>query len=393
MNQDPRRGVPSASAMHRLHNCPASFEMERHAPPEQETEDAASGTRIHAFLAGLAGEETLSAAEQETAEMCENQAHFVQQQWELVATEECIAIWQEQRLGMTKLGNVIEVTPESRAEFVFTGQADLVVVRGSHALVIDYKTGRGDTAVARDNPQLAALAVLVALRYKVQNVCVAIVQPWTGKPTVSDYDAKGLELAHDWLKDTLLRAATSTPDDTRAGDWCKWCKAKAACPAYKQQALHQLEVVNPMNIAGLDGKTQREAMFARAMELPAGTLAGAMRGLAMVERYCDAIKGAAKQRAETDLSFQRYYTLKAKAGRRSINDVGALFSRCAAHGVTAEQFAAACKIGIGDTEEVLHKATGKKGKALKELSAELLEGLCDTGNPTKELVAVEALEG
>jgi len=69
---DQRRGVPSASGMERLVNCPASFEMEYHAP-DTESADAASGTRIHAVLAGQSGEDTLSADEMETCEMCAEQ--------------------------------------------------------------------------------------------------------------------------------------------------------------------------------------------------------------------------------------------------------------------------------------------------------------------------------
>ena len=74
---DERRGVPSASGMDRLMNCPASFEMERLAPRDEGNEDAASGTRIHAVLAGLASEDALSAAEQETCEMCEAQINYL----------------------------------------------------------------------------------------------------------------------------------------------------------------------------------------------------------------------------------------------------------------------------------------------------------------------------
>lgn len=45
--------------------------MQSALPPESgSSEDAASGTRIHAVLAGEAGESTLSPAELETMDMC-----------------------------------------------------------------------------------------------------------------------------------------------------------------------------------------------------------------------------------------------------------------------------------------------------------------------------------
>lgn len=390
---DERRGVPSASGMERLINCPASFDMERECA-ETTSEDAASGTRIHAVLALLATVDTLNAAECETCEMCEEQAQRVCQEWaetsSFIAPDKTV---REERLGMTALGNVLVVTPESPSDFVFTGQADLVLVKDGQALVIDYKTGRGTTPIAVDNPQLAALAVLVSKRYTVSSVRVAIVQPWAGKPTVADYTTNALVLAESWLQNSLLQAATSTPEDARPGAWCKYCKAKAGCVAFRDAALNKLEVIEPMSIAGMDGEMQRKAMFARAMEMPAERLAASMHGLDMVERFVAAIKGAARTRAETDAEFQRFYQLKEKNGRRSINDVKTVAGRCFAHGVQVEDFTSFCSIALGATKDLLKKATGAKGKGLDSIVEQVLEGACDTGKPTFELVAVGALEG
>jgi RecB family exonuclease len=350
--------------MARLHECPASFEMERHAPPEEQREDAASGTRIHAVLAGLAAPDTLSAAELETHDMCEAQAEQVVNEWALPSDDEP-EIFYEQRIGITQLGGAVNVTPTSKALFRFTGQADMIIIDDDRALVIDYKTGRGDTAVAQENPQLAALAVLVFLRYKVTSVRVAIVQPWAGKPTVSDYSEGALHLAHSWLIAAINAAETATPDDTRAGDHCSWCKAKAICDTFKNAAIQQVEVIEPASIAGLDGERQRSAMWARAMDLPAPRLAAAMNGIAMVQRYVDAIKSAAKARAADDPEFQRFFTLKTSPGNREINDAQKAFAALEPLGVTAEAALAACSMSFGPLEEAVRKASGIKSQTEK----------------------------
>jgi RecB family exonuclease len=388
---DERRGVPSASGMDRLHNCPASFEMERHAPPEEHREDAASGTRIHAVLAGLAAPDTLSAAELETHDMCAAQAEQVVNEW-AQPSEYDIEMLYEQRIGITQLGTALDVTPKSPASFRFTGQADMVILDGDRALVIDYKTGRGDTPVAQENPQLAALAVLVYLRYRVTSVRVAIVQPWAGKPTVSDYSESALQLAHSWLIVSLNAAETSTPDDARAGDHCKWCKAKAICDTFKNAAIQEVEAIETATIAGLDGETQRKAMWARALDLPAARLAAAVNGLAMVKRYVATIEGVAKARAENDPEFQQFFTLREKKGKRSIMDVTKVFNACAVHGVTADDFTNHCSIGLGDVKELLRNATKVKGKALDKLHDEVLTGAVETGKGSVELVPAGQLE-
>lgn len=395
---DPRRGVPSASGLYRLSHCPASFDMEKASPPEEESEDAASGTRIHAVLAVAPGADinALTASEVETLDMCIDQEARLIEAWDVPSRNDYgavdVRIDRELRLGLTAFGNVVEAD-QTAADFVFTGQADLILSKDGKALVIDYKTGRGKTPVAADNPQLAGLAVLVSKWLKVENVRVAIIQPWAGKPTVADYGANGLKLAESWLHEVLYSASKAMPQDVASGDWCKFCLAQAGCEAFKNTQLTKVEALNPMTIAGADDETQRKALFVRAMELPAEKLAASMRGLAMVKKFVAAIEGAARARAEDDTDFQRFYRLKEKKGRRSISDVGKVFTACHERGVTAENFTELCSIGLGDVKELLRKATGLKGKSLDAAHDAVLTGAVDTGKASFELVAVGELEG
>ena len=389
---DERHGVPSASAMERLVNCPPSHKLAQLLPPEREEEvgkDAQRGTRIHLALSGDLPEAELNAADAETFDMCQRQAKALAVEWGL--PEDFVAV-RERRLGLTVLGRVIEAHRKNRtATFVFTGQADLILIEGQRALVIDYKTGRGDYAEAVDNAQLASLAALVSLWQPVQAVRVAIVQPWVGPPTVADYDADALRKSWDWLHASLHAADMATPADRKAGPWCKWCRVGKAgqCDVANGAALEVVEVIEPESLATLPDDKQREAMFARAIELPAEKLAAAMNGLPMVERFVAAIKGAARQRAREDAEFQRFWTLREKKGRRSITDVRKVFEACARHGVTTEAFTALCSIGLGDVKDLLRGATGAKGKALDTLHEAALEGAVEIGAASFELVPVE----
>ena len=393
MTTDPRRGVPSASTMHRLVACPPSHAMAQLLPPEcreEESPEAASGTRIHAVLAGEAAPNILSADEAQTLDMCEAQAKALCNEWHSEDGEP-LDIYHETRLGLTVLGRVVVMGPKTTATIRFSGQADMIVLEGDRALILDYKTGRGETAEAVNNAQLASLAALVSLWKPVQSVRVAIVQPWAGKPTVADYGPAELAKAVQWMHATLHAAEDAIPDQARAGEHCKFCRVGAAgrCPAARDAALQVVESVNPETLAGMDGETQRAAMFARALELPAERLAATLRGLSMVKRFVAAIEGAAKQRARDDEAFQRFFTLRQKQGRRTIANVRAVFERCHGHGVSAEDFTALCKIGLGDVKDILRKATGAKGKDLDAMHAAALEGFTEQGSPSYELEAVE----
>jgi len=399
-----RRGVPSASGMQRLHECPPSFDLERLAPPEEESDVAASGTRIHAVLALLASADTLTMAECDTLDMCAKQAGEVVAQWAetngFVTPDQTL---REQRLGMTALGRVLDVTPQSTADFIFTGQADMVLVKDNKALVIDYKTGRGETAAAVDNAQLAALAVLVAGRYKVEAVRVAVVQPWAGKPTVSDYNENGLALAKSWLLDSLNAASESTPDQARAGEWCKWCKAKAACPALKLAALQTVEVLDSATL--IHGDNQREALFARAMELSPQRLLGAYRGLAMVKSMASAIEGAF--RARVTAGEMPGWKIETKPGNREVTDAQVAFAALAPFGITDGDMLAAASVSITALEEAVRKRSGIASQTpkrivysltSKEAKDRLNEALTRVGAlgrkaDKQELVEVGQLEG
>jgi hypothetical protein len=276
------------------------------------------------------------------------------------------------------------VHADSRADFIFTGQFDRLYVQGNRGLLVDFKALHGDHTRALDNPQLASLAVMVARRHNLNSVRVALVQPWKGKPTVADYGKAELALCGDWLFQTLDAATAATPDDRSAGKWCGFCKANSVCQTYRDANLQQLEVINPATIAGMDDETQKAAMWARACALTPEQHAAAYNGLAMVKRYAYAIGASFKARVEAGEIAG--YGIKEKKGKRSISDVGTVFTRAAAHGVTAEAFTAECSIALGALNTLLKTATGAKGKALEAIAAEVLRDVTETSKGSTEVI-------
>jgi hypothetical protein len=147
--------------------------------------------------------------------------------------------------------------------------------------------------------------------------------------------------------------------------------------------------LNVSSIVGADAETQRKALFARAMELRAETLAASVRGLGIVKRFVQAIEAAAKQRAGDDVEFQKFFRIKEKKGRRSVSNVQLVASRAFAAGVAIEDFTRECSITLGSVKELLRKATGAKGKELEAVTDSALLDACEITQPSKELEAVE----
>lgn len=125
------------------------------------------------------------------------------------------------------------------------GTADAVIydeLHGKHLWVFDYKHGQGVAVEAEENPQLQyyALGAVLKLGIKPRKISVVIIQPRASHP---------LGIIRDWtfdwehlvaFKERMMVAAyaTAEPDAPLAcGDWCRFCPARAECPAQHNLAV------------------------------------------------------------------------------------------------------------------------------------------------------------
>jgi len=389
MNTDPRHGLPSASAFERLVECPPSHQMAL-GIEDTESAAAASGTRIHAVLAGEADISTLSSDEEQTHDMCKHQAESLVAEY-ITGTDVETLI--EVRLGLTHFGRAVVVSNKAQQSLRFTGQADLIIIDNGHALIIDYKTGRGDTADAVDNHQLMALAALVSLYRPITSATVAIVQPWAGKPTVAQYDLETLRAAEAKLISTLNAAESATAADAVAGDHCKWCRAKMVCPAFQAAALSVTDAINVESISGTDEQVKAQ-IFSRMGDHVSMSNETMIRIQEGGRKYMEWFLVA------HDLELRRRiaageidgYSLRERKGRRSVSDVTTVFSRLSAHGVTGDAFAAECSVPLGSVKTLIKQSTGAKGKALDNLVDEVLHGATEISKGSFEIVKNNQIE-
>jgi len=389
MNTDPRHGLPSASAFERLVECPPSHQMAL-GIADTESAAAASGTRIHAVLAGEADISTLSSDEEQTHDMCRHQADALIAEYITGTDTETLT---EVRLGLTHFGRAVVVSNKAQQSLRFTGQADLIIIDGTHALIIDYKTGRGDTADAVDNHQLMALAALVSLYRPITSATVAIVQPWAGKPTVAQYDTETLRAAEAKLISTLNLAEQATAVDAVAGNHCKWCRAKMVCPAFQSAALSVTDSIIPDTISGTDEQVKAQ-IFSRMGDH------SSMSNEMMIRIQEGGRKFMEWFLVAHDLELRRRiaageidgYSLRERKGRRSVSDVTTVFSRLSAHGVTGDAFAAECSVPLGSVKTLIKQSTNAKGKALDNLVDEVLHGATEISKGSLEIVKNNQLE-
>ena len=388
MTSDPRQGLPSASGLYRLRNCPGSYAMGREAiarnmTPPDGGDDAASGTRIHRWLETESAEDwnALNYSEQQTAALCQSQARRLLADF---AKRHGEVTWMgcEKRLAINAFGIVLDAA--SSLNRIGSGQADLIAQAGDNLLVIDYKTGRGDITPADANDQLRGLAAL-ASHINRGSVEVAIVAPMIGQPTVAVFDREALKAAKAWLVRTWLNAPHAT--ETAAGDWCQYCPGRLICTTY---ATHNAQTLAPLTQDGLPADKAKEALFARAYESDATTLAEMGERVKMLEWGAAAIKSAIRKRLEeggkdADELKAAGWSLKEEGGAREITDPDKAAQLLApllagAEGGATAALMRAAKLSAATLTEEIHKASGKKsatrynitGKEAKELLASTL---------------------
>lgn len=264
LSVDERNGLPSASGLERIALCPGSWRLESQCPRDEGGEDAASGTRIHAWLAGEQVE--LSEDEASIAEKCREQASS------LIAAGSTKSI--EQRLWYA----------DKSGSRLYSGQADIIARIGDSALIVDYKTGRGAVAASPENIQLRALAVLVKHNFPdVQHVAVAIIQPLARKePVVCEYGPEELKEAEKQILAILEAAKNEDAELVPSEAACKYCRAKTICPALRES------LTVPVVAANGDAK---EVMQASAKAITGADLGNLIATKVPLARMlCDALE-------------------------------------------------------------------------------------------------------
>ncbi|MBQ3458505.1 MAG: DUF2800 domain-containing protein [Synergistaceae bacterium] len=125
------------------------------------------------------------------------------------------------------------------------GTGDMVIVGklpdGRAAIhVIDFKGGRGVFVDADHNTQmmLYALGALAAYGYiwDIEIVRMTIVQPRLDNISTFECSRSELEAWGESIK-PIARMAYEGKGEQRAGDWCKFCRAKPVCKALAEEAL------------------------------------------------------------------------------------------------------------------------------------------------------------
>lgn len=232
------------------------------------------------------------------------------------------------------------------AEDTAWGTADVIIARGDELIVVDFKYGRGVEVDAEKNPQmslygLGALQAYQGLVADFTRVRMAISQPRV-KKAPSEWDCSVEEL-EAWGRSTA-RSAVATCHNASLhfggipGEWekvylrpaekaCKFCKAKATCPALRDAvwtATH--DGSGPATPGDFDDLTVAQADEMKICS--SDWISGALSKVDLIEDWCKAVRAEAERRLLAGDKVPGFKVVAGKKGNRQWAkpaDVEALF--------------------------------------------------------------------
>lgn len=208
------------------------------------------------------------------------------------------------------------------------GTADVIIARGEELIVVDFKYGRGVEVDAEKNPQmslygLGALQGYNGLVADFTRVRMAISQPRV-KHAPSEWDCSVEEL-EAWGRSTARSAvntcknATVQPDHP---DWgtvylrpaekaCKFCRAKATCPALRAEVAetYSANAATPEEFADLVPLTP-------SSHSDEFWLAACLDKADLIEDWCKAIRAEAERRLLAGDKVPGFKVVAGKKGNR-----------------------------------------------------------------------------
>jgi CRISPR/Cas system-associated exonuclease Cas4 (RecB family) len=370
------------SALERRWRCPMSYHIEKDLP-DVPSEEAEAGTDLHAQMRNLI--ESLK-DESGALKMPDGiQVGTLPQPIEtmLVRLMDIYSgyeagSWPDDRIFTEVQLPLPEVTGDGEATY---GTADCVILRPDSVVVIDWKTGRGETVDVCDNLQTAAYCVAAARKFGVDSATAYIVNPNFRQEPGFLFTREMLDYALRQIIEIKEAGeeCDRSPDPSKCvpGDiQCKYCKAAlhGTCPAFRGIATELYEVA----------KRQPLEMIST---MPDSTLVDVVEKGKLISKLADAAEKELKDRCEKQGEVCGYF-LKEVSGGREADDLKGLWAMLRPE-IDQETFLSCCKISIPSLEKLFIKAIGSPFKEGKERFADLTADYVSEKPPKKMLAKVK----
>lgn len=198
------------------------------------------------------------------------------------------------------------------------GTSDVVIIKGSEIIIIDLKYGTGVRVDAGDNPQLMLYALGALNEYDLigdfDTVTMVIHQPRLNHVSEHCIPVSELLAFGDNVRNAADKVRSPDADLVPGEKQCKFCKAKATCPALRAEMA---EVVGgSADLSEFADMVPQEI----TSETSDNYLPMAMSKVEMVEQWCKAVRAETERRLLAGQPVTGYKLVQGRAGNRDWKD-------------------------------------------------------------------------
>jgi hypothetical protein len=202
------------------------------------------------------------------------------------------------------------------------GTSDVIIIKGSEIIVIDLKYGMGVRVDADANPQLMIYALGALNEYDLigdfDTVTMVIHQPRLNHVSGHSIPVEQLLKFGEEVRSAADKVRWEDPALVPGEKQCKFCKAKAVCPALRAEMA---EVVGgSADLSDFADLVAREI----TSETSDNYLPVAMSKIEMIEQWCKAVRAETERRLLAGQPVTGYKLVEGRAGNRDWRDAKAV---------------------------------------------------------------------
>lgn len=231
----------SASAAHRWIHCPGSIRLSEKCPAPEGSDYAKEGTFAHAVA-----ELKLRIARDQIVGADELKQLTKDELW-TGEMDEATNFYRDMVIEHLNAGGAgAELLIEQRVDYSQWvdggfGTSDAVIISDGLIEIVDLKYGQGIRVDATDNEQmrlyaLGAFEIFDGI-YDFSRISMTIVQPRFNHISTEELSVEELLKWGDEVARPAAQLADKDDAPIVAGDWCRWCPAKAICRARAEKNL------------------------------------------------------------------------------------------------------------------------------------------------------------
>ena len=345
----------SPSRLEQFRLCPGSYYMQQ-GLPEEESEWAAEGTRLHHAV-----------AMQNVDGLNDEQA---------TAVQKCLDLLKELSTPEDQITFEQQVTVKDADGTLLTeGFVDAIIWNPNtkKLIVVDWKFGYNPVKDVSGNIQVASYAAGAMQKFKVSQCEAYVFQPRIFRKSRYLFTNEEAIVAN--IR-SIIHKAKSRDLVLKAGeDACRYCRARLNCPAFRLN-FQRLSACKPDYDLS---------------DIP--TLVSLYEASKEAKSFIAEVESAVKKVIE-DKGRCGNYVFQTAEGAREVKDLNALYATVKDY-LTPQEFNSVCKITLGKFEtalaEKLIAEAAARGEKLTKTEAKsrcyaMISPLITRGNPTKKIV-------